>query len=108
MDRSRVIYLIPNATTQNANGEFVPSGKPRAIFADLRSVSRSEFLEAGVDGLRPEFQANVFGPDYEGEMAARVQVRGTWKEYAIYRTYHGPDDSLELYLAERVGVTFGG
>lgn len=108
MDRSRVIYLIPNATTQNANGEFIPSGEPRAIFADLRSVSRSEFLEAGVDGLRPEFQATVFGPDYEGEMAARVQVRGTWKEYAIYRTYHGSDDSLELYLAERVGVTFGG
>lgn len=108
MDRSTVIYLVPGDYSQNANGEFIPGGESRPVFADLRSVSRSEFFEAGADGLRPEFQATMFEPDYNGELVARVEIRGAWREYAVYRTYRGSDDTIELYLAERVGVTFGG
>ena len=50
------------------------------------SVTRSEFFEAGRNGLNPEFVFRVFFGDYEGGERL-VEYRG--KRYSIYRTYHG-------------------
>jgi hypothetical protein len=67
------------------------------------SVSRNEFVEAGRNGLNPEYVFRVFFGDYGGERI--VEYKG--KRYGVYRTYHGHNDMMELY-AERKGGTNGG
>ena len=105
MDRSTPLYLIENAHSQNANGEYESAGEPRKIYCNLRSVSRSEWSTAGEAGLRAEYQATVFGPDYNGEEVAELCLRGGKQRFVIYRTYMGSGENLELYLGNRVGET---
>lgn len=105
MDRSTPITLISNDFTQNEHGEYESSGTARTIYCNLRSVSRSEWSTAGEAGLRAEYQATVFGPDYNGEEVAELALRGGTQRFVIYRTYMGSGESLELYLGNRVGET---
>ena len=105
MDRSTPITLISTDHTQNGNGEFESTGTARKVYCNLRSVSRSEGPTAGEAGLRAEYQATVFGPDYEGEEIAELALRGGTQRFVIYRTYMGPGENLELYLGNRIGET---
>lgn len=107
MDRSTPVYLIPRRYTQNAGGEFIQDAEPRMVFANLRSVTRAEFSAAGALGLRPEYVATMFAPDYELEDTVQIELDGQLWQFAIYRTYRNADESLELYLGDRVGVTEG-
>ena len=66
------------------------------------SVTRSEFFDAGRNGLNPEFVFRVFFADYEGESI--LEYNGN--RYGIYRTYNNASDEVELY-AERKGGTNG-
>lgn len=103
MDRSTPLYLVPAEFEQNANGEFIEAAEPRLVYCDLRSVSRAEWSDAGQHGLRAEYQATMFAPDYQGEQSAELILRGGRKRFSIYRTYLGRDESIELYLGTRVG-----
>ena len=105
MDRSTPLYLIGKAATQNLNGEYESDEEQRLVYCNLRSVTRSEWSTAGEAGLRAEYQATIFGPDYNGEEAAELSLRGGKQRFVIYRTYVGPNETLELYLGDRVGVT---
>lgn len=105
MDRSKVLYLISAEQTQNTNGEYVRSTASRKVYCNLRSVSRSEWSTAGDFGLRAEYQATIFGPDYHGEEIAELKLRGETKRYLIYRTYMDSNENLELYLGNRAGVS---
>ena len=105
MDRSTPIYLIGTSHTQNANGEYESSGEPRLVYCNLKSVTRTEWSTAGEAGLRAEYVATIFGPDYNGEEIAQLVLRGGTQRFAIYRTYMTGDELLELYLGNRVGET---
>lgn len=105
MDRSTPIYLLSAAQTQNGNGEYIRSTASRMVYCNLRSVSRTEWSTAGDFGLRAEYQATVFGPDYEGEEVAELELRGGKKSFVIYRTYMDSNENLELYLGNRAGVS---
>lgn len=102
MDRSEVLTLIGTTKTQDAYGIWQETPTSRDIFCQVNSVTRSEFFEAGRNGLNPEFMFSVFAGDYAGERVC--EYRG--QTYAIYRTYLGRNDVLELY-AERKGGTNG-
>lgn len=105
MDRSTPIYLLSNEQTQNSNGEYIRSTTSRMVYCNLRSVSRSEWSTAGDFGLRAEYQAIVFGPDYNGEEVAELSLRGERKRFVIYRTYMDSNENLELYLGNRAGIS---
>lgn len=105
MDRSTPFYLLANTAEQNANGEFVEKGAPRMVYGDIQSISRAEFFAAGEEGLRAELQIRMFAPDYQGEKIARLEENGAWYQFAIYRTYRAKNEILELYLADRVGIS---
>lgn len=105
MDRSTPLYLIGNEHTQNDNGEYENTGTSRTVYCNLRSVTRSEWSTAGEAGLRAEYQATVFGPDYNGEEIAELDLRGGKQRFVIYRTYMASGENLELYLGNRVGET---
>lgn len=102
MDRSDVITLVAEVKTQNDYGVWETRTTTRDVFCQVDSVSRSEFFEAGRNGLNPEYRFTMFAPDYEGERT--VKYHG--KAYSIYRTYLGRTDTIELY-AERKGGTNG-
>lgn len=102
MDRSEVITLISETKTQDANGVWQTTTSERDVFAQVNSVTASEFFDGGRNGLNPEFRFVVFFADYQGERI--VKYKGA--TYAVYRTYHARADALELYV-ERKGGTNG-
>lgn len=102
MDRSNVITLVAKTRTQDSMLIWHETVTGRDVFAQVDSVTRSEFFEAGRAGLDPAYRFTVFYADYEGEDT--VIYNG--KPYGIYRTYHARTDELELY-AERKGGADG-
>ena len=52
--------------------------------------------------MNPEFRMTTFFGDYQGER--ELLYKG--KPYAVYRTYQGRNDTIELYV-ERKGGTNG-
>lgn len=77
---------------------------PREVFAETRSVTRSEFYQAGRAGYKPEFVFSVFAAEYNGESALEYKD----ETYAVYRTYRrsGGDgsDYMELYAERQAGT----
>ena len=102
MDRSTVIKLIGTTKTQDEYGVWRSENTYTEVYAQVDSVTRAEFFEAGRNGLNPEFRFSMFAGDYAGE--TMVEYNGM--TYAIYRTYFGRNDTVELYV-ERKGGTNG-
>lgn len=102
MDRSNGITLLKATRTQDADGIWRETLTGRDVFARVESVTRAEFFDGGRNGLNPEFVVKMFLYDYEGEALLRFED----KTYAIYRTYHGKNDTIELYV-QREGGTNG-
>jgi len=100
MDRSEVITLVKETQVRNDFGVYEPVTETRDVFCQVRSITRSEFFDAGRNGLNPEFEFDVFSGDYEGERT--VVFRG--QKYAVYRTYQGRTDVLELYVQREGGT----
>lgn len=102
MDRSDVITLVKETHQNNDYGVQTTETEKRQVFCQVNSVTRSEFFEAGRNGLNPEYVFTMFFGDYDDERL--VEYRD--KRYAIYRTYITRNDTIELY-AERKGGTNG-
>ena len=100
MDRSEVITLLASTQSQNQYGVWTETQTARDVFCQVDSVTRAEFFEGGRNGLNPEFRMTMFYADYQGER--ELIFKG--KHYAVYRTYQGRNDTLELYV-ERKGGT---
>jgi len=102
MDRSDVVELLSVTKTQDALGVWRETVGSRQVFCQVDSVTRAEFFEGGRNGLNPEYRITLFFADYAGE----TMLRYGSQTYVIYRTYHGRNDTLELYV-ERKGGTNG-
>ena len=102
LDRSDVITLIGVIHTQDSTGVFQQTYTSREVYCNVSSVTRAEFFDAGRSGLNPEYRFTMFRHDYQGETIA--EYKG--KKYAVYRTYIGKNDTLELYV-QREGGTNG-
>lgn len=102
MDRSSIIKLIGYEKHQDENGVWRTTSTAREVYAQVDSVTRAEFYDAGRNGLNPEYRFSMFAFDYLGEDT--VEYNG--QQYAVYRTYIARDDTVELYV-ERKGGTNG-
>lgn len=102
MDRSTPIALVATTYTRDANGVRQKTESVRTVYANVQSVSASEFFEGGRNGLQPEYRFVMFRHDYKNEPV--VTYNGV--RYAVYRTYIGRNDTIELYC-ERKGGTNG-
>lgn len=102
MDRSEVVTLLSVTKTQDDYGVWRETETGRDVFCQVDSVTRSEFFESGRAGLNPEYRMTMFFGDYNDEKT--LLYRG--KAYAVYRTYIGRNDTIELYV-ERKGGTNG-
>lgn len=104
MDRSTPIKLISQSYTKDALLQLVPTETERTVFANVRSTSRSEWTAAGQQGLNPEYELTMFGPDYQGETIVAVQEGDGWPRFSVYRTYKGRNDELTLYVERKAGT----
>lgn len=99
MDRSTPIYLIDKSYAQNEDGVMIATETKRKVFANVGSVSASEWFEGGRNGLNPQFRMTMFAYDYHKEQV--IEFNGT--RYTVYRTYFGRNDTIELYVELRKG-----
>ena len=68
------------------------------IFAEVESISQSEFYAAKQADLKPEYRFKVFFGDYNGEKLLKYEG----DRYGIYRTFRD-GDRMELYAEFKAG-----
>ena len=94
-----VITLVAQSITKDTYGIEVITETERTVFAEVESISQSEFFAARDTELNPECRFRIFLGDYKDEEILEYQD----KRYAIYRTYRS-GDYMELYAERKVGV----
>jgi len=94
------VTLISETYTQDALGILRATETPTEVFAQITSVSASEWFEGGRAGLNPEFRAEVYSAEYSGQKI--LEKNGV--RYAIYRTYQSSIDRIELYCELKKGA----
>lgn len=71
---------------------------PREVFAEKRSISQSEFFNAGQTDIKAEKCFVIYSHEYNDERFLIYEN----KKYSIYRTYE-KDEDIELYCEVRTG-----
>lgn len=95
-----ILTLISTQQTQDSLGIWQTVKEPREVFAQVHSITRSEFFNAGRNGLNPAFEFTVFQGDYQGEVFCEYEGLS----YSIYRTFIVPGtDYIELYVQREGG-----
>lgn len=97
-DKERLITLVTETIVYDEIGQPVPTETYRYVFAKLRSVSLTEWTNAGQLGNAASIQAVIWSFEYQGEEVVAIGDR----RYHVYRTYD-TGDRKELYLEEMVG-----
>ena len=100
MDRSTPVKLISKSYSTDNIGQKVANETSRTVYCSLRSVSLSEWKDAGEMGFKPSLQLTMFAPDYQNEDIAEVNG----ERYGVYRTYIATNDTIELYLERKAGI----
>ena len=101
------IDLITITTGKDSLNQVVEETRTTAsLYAELSSVSQTEFFSGGRLGLQPSLKATIYDFEYNNEPIVKVHYSDTTsKLYSVYRTYSvGGSDKLELYLEERGGT----
>lgn len=94
------LILLSTQITKDKYGVEKETLLPRVVMCRRQSVTRSEFFGGGRSGLNPEMVFTVFVGDYEGEILCKFHGQ----TYAIYRTYLGDSDYIELYVERQGGA----
>lgn len=95
-----VITLVSCTKQRDDYGVERETLTTKEVFAQVHSVTRQEFYEAGRNGLNPSFMFTIFVGDYGGEELCRYEGN----QYSIYRTYIVPGtDYIELHVERKGG-----
>lgn len=98
-----IIKLVAEEKTVNDYGDFEVATTERVVFADLRSITQSEFYQAQATGLKPEIKFVIADYlDYQNEKKILYQpFHGIEEEYSVLRTYR---DGNQLEIVCKRGV----
>lgn len=94
-----VANLIAETISMNEIGVPVSTETARQIYVFERSVTGTEWREAGRRGINAAVCLTTPRCNYAGEKI--VEFNGT--RYGVYRTYI-VDENIELYLEEKGGI----
>lgn len=94
-----VLILIAQTITVDDYGNEVATETEKQVYAEVHSITQTEFYAAADTELNPQYRFDVFFDDYQGE--AICMYKG--QRYAIYRTYRA-GDNLELYVERKIGA----
>ena len=99
MNQAAKIGLLKTTYTQDDLGEWVETTETLNVFAYVSSVTMSEFYQAGLQGMKPEYRFLIWQTEYDGEETLEYDD----KVYTVYRTYLRDDGRIELYTTLRKG-----
>lgn len=91
--------LITKTYTYDSIGQAVETESYTEIFVEERSITRTEWAEAGRNGFNPSIELVTPFVNFSGQ--EEVEYKGV--RYAIYRTYQY-GDNIELYLEKKGGL----
>lgn len=96
------IDLVQVSIETDDLNQLVESTRTTAtVFAEIGSVSQTEFFNAGRLGFQPSLKATIYDFEYNDEPI----VKYNGKPYSVYRVYYvNGTDRVELYLEERGGT----
>lgn len=94
-----MIYLLSPDMEKDQLQQYRQTVIRRPVYAQISSVTASEFFSGGQNGFQPEYRLTMFGWDYEGEDLVEIDDM----IYSIYRTYRARNDRIELYVERRRG-----
>ena len=92
---NELIFLLSESFETDEIGNDVSVKNENAVWAELNSISQSEFSAAAQNGLKPEYKVRMWYSEYNGEKLVKINS----KIYKIYRTYK-TSDLIELYVEE--------
>ena len=100
-NKDTLITLVSITAGEDADGfPTEPKEETSDVWAQVTSISRDEFYQAGQRNLKPEIRAIVWVSEYNGQDV--VEIDGT--RYGVYRTYRQDySDEVELYLEKKAG-----
>lgn len=101
------IELIEIVTEKdNLDQEVEKTRTTKKSYAEIGSVSQTEFFSAGRLGFQPSLKAEIYLFEYSDEPIVKVHYTDSKsKLYSVYRTYSPVgSDKIELYLEERGGT----
>lgn len=91
-----VITLIAETTTQDADGYQRTTETAAEVYANVKSVKRSEFYEALRSGITETIVFEIFAHDYDKQRL--IDYGGT--RYKVERVYQTTLDRVELTCSE--------
>lgn len=96
------IDLVTVTTEKDSLNQVVEKQRTtQTVFAEISSVSQTEFFSGGRLGLQPALKAVMYDFEYNDEPI----VKWNGKLYSVYRTFYvNGSDRVELYLEERGGT----
>ena len=96
------VDLITVVTEKDDLNQVVEKTRTDAtVFAEISSVSQTEFFSGGRIGLTPSLKATIYDFEYGGQTI----VKYDGKLYSVYRVYYvNGTDRVELYLEEKGGT----
>lgn len=94
------LTLIKETTTYDDIGNQIP-GAPieTIIFCEVNSISRNEFYNASMAGLKPSIIFTVHPYEYNDEEKIKFED----KNYKVIRTYSKNTEELELTCEKVLG-----
>jgi len=97
------IKFVSQTRTVDAYGDTVATEREREVFAEVKSISQTEFYQADATGLKPEIKFVIADfLDYAGEKIVRFTPFGGIEEtYTVLRTYR---NNYELEIVCKRGI----
>lgn len=92
------IKLINESITRDTLAREIISETKTQVYAEVSSVSMSEWFEAGRNGLQADLRFKVFFGDYAGQRTIEYNSA----RYGVYRTFRN-GDYMELYTEKKAG-----
>lgn len=86
------LKLIKRVAQPNEYGQSIMVETEKTVYAKAKSVSRSEFYQAG-DRYTPEVVFEIRGYEYDGERQCEDEQG---KRYDIIRTYKTDFENMEI------------
>lgn len=98
--KNDIIFLRKVTQAKDSDGyDSSKSAETRSVFAEQKSVTRTEFYEAMRAGITATAVFCISADEYDGE--TEVQSNDNDKVYTVVRTYKTSENDIELTCADK-------
>lgn len=96
-----VVTLVTQSFSKNEYGIETVTETETNVFAKIVDISQKEFFNAGNANIKAAYKFILNVDEYNG---AKIIKYGT-TAYSVYRTYRSLENTIEVYVEEKEGVS---